>query len=416
MNRWSTSGLLSAILLVVSGQVLEGTPRIIPTPQHQAWDQQTVRFEKGSDSTRLVLAEGASAKERLAVDLIRSLDDPVFPPPTFLTGAAPQPVPGGIYLVDWSRDGALKTQADSVLEPADREILSDPAKAEQGYVLKVIPGDQPQVWLVGGSPQGVLYAAASLQQIMNRTGSAVLVPNGSIRDFPDFRYRGAADWLLFAEINRWAYDWGDGREAYVQRIKRKIDFCLRYKINLVFFDGYGWNREKFPGYSRMMRELNAYARARGIKLLFAGYGANYGRIVHPERNVGKVWYNRDHYPDGPIYSCFGENRPGRGIVGTCRGNDELNRLKAAEMADFVRSIEPGALYIHHEDRESVIPTRLSPDQLRTLGHLEKEMFSLPQKMAQRQPPHQRRRGRRRGPWLQRTPAGHSKRQECRLRL
>ena len=119
---------------------------------------------------------------------------------------------------------------------------------------------------------------------------------------------------------------------------------------MVFFDGYGWNREKFPGYSRMMRELNAYARARGIKLLFAGYGANYGRIVRPEHNVGKVWYNRDHYPDGPIYSCFGENRPGRGIVGTCRGNDELNRLKAAEMADFVRSVEPGALYIHHEDR------------------------------------------------------------------
>ena len=350
MYRLSTSGLLIAILLVISGQALEGTPRIIPTPQHQVWDQQTVRFEKGSDSTRLVLAEGASAKERLAADLIRSQDPSVFPPPTFLTGAAPQPVLGGIHLVDWSRNGILRKQADSFLEPADRELLSDPARAEQGYVLKVVPGNQPQVWLVGGSAQGVLYAAASLRQVMRRTGSAVLVPNGSIRDFPDFRYRAAADWLLLAEINRWAYDWGDGKEAYVQRLKRKIDFCLRYKINLVFFDGYGWNREKFPGYSRMMRELNGYARARGIKLLFAGYGANYGRIVRPERNVGKVWYNRDQYPDGTIYSCFGENRPGRGILGTCRGNQALNRLKAAEMADFVRSIEPGALYIHHEDR------------------------------------------------------------------
>ena len=179
MNRWSTSGLLSAILLVISGQALEGTPRIIPTPQHQAWDQQTVRFEKGSDSTRLVLAEGASAKERLAADMIRSRESGVFPPPTFLAGAAPQPVPGGIYLVDWRRDGALKTQADSVLEPADRDLLSDPAKAEQGYVLKVVPGNPPQVWLVGGSAQGVLYAAASLQQVMKRAGSAVLVPNGS---------------------------------------------------------------------------------------------------------------------------------------------------------------------------------------------------------------------------------------------
>ena len=350
MNRWITSGLLIAVLLVISGQTLYGTPRIIPTPQHQVWDQQTVRFEKGSDSTRLVLAEGASAKERLAAELIHSQGGSIFPPPTFLKGAAPEPIPGGIYLVDWSRDGILRKQADSLLEPADRDLLSDPARAEQGYVLKVVPGNQPQVWLVGGSAQGVLYAAASLQQVTRRTGSAVLVPNGSIRDFPDFRYRAAADWLLFAEINRWAYDWGDGKQAYVERIKRKIDFCLRYKINLVFFDGYGWNREKFPGYSRMMRQLNSYARARGIKLLFAGYGANYGSIVRPEHNVGKVWYNRDRYPDGTIYSCFGENRPGRGIVGTCRGNEALNRLKAAEMADFVRSVEPGALYIHHEDR------------------------------------------------------------------
>lgn len=350
MNRWSMSGLLSAILLVINAQALEGKPRIIPTPQHQVWGQETVRFEQGSNTSRLVLSEGASGKERLAADLIHSGNRLVFPPPTVLEGSGPPPAAGGIHLVNWSREGILRKQADSILEAADRDLLSDPDRAEQGYVVKVIPGDRPQVWLIGGSAQGVLYAAVSLLQVMKPETNAVSVPQGSLRDFPDFRYRAAADWLLFAEINRWAYDWGDGKQAYVQRIKRKIDFCLRYKINLVFFDGYGWNREKFPGYSRMMRKLNSYARARGIKLLFAGYGANYGSIVRPEHNVGKVWYNRDRYPDGTIYSCFGENRPGRGIVGTCRGNEALNRLKAAEMADFVRSVEPGALYIHHEDR------------------------------------------------------------------
>ncbi len=350
MNRWSMSGLLSAILLVINAQALEGKPRIIPTPQHQVWGQETVRFEQGSNTSRLVLAEGASGKERLAADLIHSENRLVFPPPTVLEGSGPPPTTGGIHLVNWSRDGILRKQADSILEAADRDLLSDPDRAEQGYVVKVIPGDRPQVWLIGGSAQGVLYAAVSLLQVMKPEMNAVSVPQGSLRDFPDFRYRAAADWLLFAEINRWAYDWGDGKQAYVQRIKRKIDFCLRYKINLVFFDGYGWNREKFPGYSRMMRKLNSYARARGIKLLFAGYGANYGSIVRPEHNVGKIWYNRDRYPDGTIYSCFGENRPGRGIVGTCRGNEALNRHKAAEMADFVRSVEPGALYIHHEDR------------------------------------------------------------------
>ena len=186
---------------------------------------------------------------------------------------------------------------------------------------------------------------------MKPTERGLSISQVQVRDFPDFRYRAAADWLLFAEINRWAYDWGDGKKAFVERIKRKLDFCLRYKINMVFFDDFGWNREKFPGYAQMMRKLNRYARARGIKLLFAGYGANYGkRGIRPERNIGRVWYNRDGYPDGNVYACFGEAGPGKGELGTCRGNEELNQLKAAEMADFVRSVEPGALYIHQEDR------------------------------------------------------------------
>jgi hypothetical protein len=36
-------------------------------------------------------------------------------------------------------------------------------------------------------------------------------------------------------------------------------------------------------------------------------------------------------------------------LGSCRSNDELNAQKAAELSEFVRAVEPGALYIHHED-------------------------------------------------------------------
>ena len=348
-RRWLT-GVLGSILLVLTGQALGGSSRIIPTPQHQTWGEQAIRLGEGSSSARLILMEGASAKVRLAADMIRSEARLVFPQPTFLKGVGRQPSSGGIYLLDWSRDDALRKRAEGIVEEAARHLLSDPARAEQGYVLKVLP-DRQQVWLIGGTAQGVLYAAASLLQIMKPTDGGISIPQVTLRDFPDFRYRGASDWLLVAEVNRWAYDWGDGKKAFVERIKRKLDFCLRYKINLVFFDGFGWNSEKFPGYSRMMRELNRYARERGIKLLFGGYGANYNPgAIHPERNIGRVWYNRDQYPHGKVYSCFGENRPGRGTLGTCRGNEELSQLKAAEMADFVRSVEPGALYIHQEDR------------------------------------------------------------------
>src|SRR5947208_2900037 len=37
------------------------------------------------------------------------------------------------------------------------------------------------------------------------------------------------------------------------------------------------------------------------------------------------------------------------ITGSCRGNEELNRLKAEELREFIRAVQPGAVYIHHED-------------------------------------------------------------------
>jgi len=30
------------------------------------------------------------------------------------------------------------------------------------------------------------------------------------------------------------YDWGDGRENMLERYREKIDFCMRFKINMPF--------------------------------------------------------------------------------------------------------------------------------------------------------------------------------------
>jgi hypothetical protein len=37
------------------------------------------------------------------------------------------------------------------------------------------------------------------------------------------------------------------------------------------------------------------------------------------------------------------------VLGSCRANEELNGQKAEELRQFVEAVEPGALYIHHED-------------------------------------------------------------------
>ncbi|MDA2930921.1 hypothetical protein MYX84_13420 [Acidobacteria bacterium AH-259-O06] len=78
-----------------------------------------------------------------------------------------------------------------------------------------------------------------------------------------------------------------------------------------------------------------------------------GPLYEEGAYLGKVFYNRESYPDGPVYSCMGFPEGRKGVdpsqTGSCRGNDQLNRLKAKELEKFVRAVEPGALYIHFED-------------------------------------------------------------------
>lgn len=237
----------------------------------------------------------------------------------------------------------------------DRQLLSGDAQG-QSYVLRVM---DDQSLLIAGQPQGILYGAMTLLQLVEEGFNGVSIPAVYIRDYPDFEYR-VADFLLNAEINRWSYDRGQGLEGFEAISKQKIDLCLKHKINMIVFDGFGWSLDqRFPEYPGLMRRMNAYARERGIGLFFGGYGASYdmayqkGPLYEGQRYLGKVFYNRETYPDGPIYSCMGFPGGKSGTdpsqMGSCRANDQLNRLKADELLQFVKAVEPGAVYIHHED-------------------------------------------------------------------
>ena len=350
--------LLTLIRVAVSAPTL--TTSVIPTPKYVRVLAEGLRVQsQKGDRVWFFLHHDASAKQNLAAEWLRegfselgmdsSLQEMAEVEESVSKGVR-------IYLIDWSRVSELKKKASRYLDSQDQEILADRLGSGQAYVLKAMPHERLLI-LAGSRPQGILYGAATLLDLLADPRQKGIIPSVHVRDYPDFKYRAAADWLLNAEINRWAYDWGDGRRSFLRRTKRKLDFCLRYKINMVFFDGFGWNSNKFPGYARMMRDLNGYARERGIKLVFGGYGANYQpALVQPQHNIGKIWHNRESYPDGEEYACFGEANPtyrmGRavgGFLGTCRGNVELNKLKASELQEFVRSVEPGALYIHHED-------------------------------------------------------------------
>lgn len=229
--------------------------------------------------------------------------------------------------------------------------LSRDARPE-AYRLEV--GAQ-SVEIVATEPEGLLRGAASLVQLLHVDGGIAYVPQITLIDWPNFRYRCASDWLLNVEANRWSYDWGDGRRACLARIKRKLDLCFAYKINQVWFDGFGWDLTRCPGYAELVRECAQYARRRGIKLTFAGYGGGYGTSYQQSEiyrcgYFGQTFINRRPYPEGSEYFCRGMDRIERSRrFGTCLSNEALGRAKLDEMKRFAAAVEPGFMYIHDID-------------------------------------------------------------------
>ncbi len=181
--------------------------------------------------------------------------------------------------------------------------------------------------------------------------------DGGGRDFrgePSFRLR-VADWLLNVEANRWAYERGDGEEATLARMRRKIDLAARLRLNVIWFDGFGWDPHRTPGYAQMVRGLARYARERGIRLAHAGYGGGYGfayqgSAIYSARYMGRSYENRRPWPEGEVYDCIGEpSYPTSRHHGTCLSNRQMQDAKLAELSEFVRECEPGMLYIHDID-------------------------------------------------------------------
>jgi len=226
--------------------------------------------------------------------------------------------------------------------PNDRRV--------EAYRLEV---GQRGVTIEALTEEGLLRGAATLLHLLGPEGASC--PCVEILDWPFFRFRCASDWLINVECNRWAYDWGDGVEATIARMERKLDMCFSYKINQVWFDGFGWSLDRTPHYARVVRHLSRYARQRGIRLTFAGYGGGYGTSYQKSELYrygyhGQVFENRRPYPDGEEYLCCGlPGYPDARRFGTCLSNAPLQEAKIAEMAAFVSAVEPGFLYVHDID-------------------------------------------------------------------
>ena len=244
-----------------------------------------------------------------------------------------------LVFATYSRETKNLKQVVGLLDEADRAVLSDPKRSEQGYVIR---SGNNRMAVVGGSAQGTLYGAVTVLQLLQVDRGNVSIPRVHVRDWPDFRYR-IAESPTFGEGRNnfdrgWCYDWGDGVDNYRERLKGIFDRCLRYKINMMCFtSGFDdpfskmWDGDEFP----LQKDLNRLAAERGVKLLIGGYGVG---------SNDPTMRNRRSYPAGEAYSCFFDPN-----LGNCRSNDALTKRIQDRIHDYVRKTEPRALYIHHED-------------------------------------------------------------------
>lgn len=235
----------------------------------------------------------------------------------------------------------------------DDDFFAERNAEEQGYILERNDGITV---ICAQSTQGAFYAMMTLLQMYGQAPETF-----KIYDRPNIRFRGIKN-TLWAETGVWSYDFGDGLENAVARIRQTMDQMARAKLNLMYYDGYGWRTERFLGYDETIHSLAEYGKKRGILLTTGGYGMSYGSAGHNNSYQGRVFRNRFPYPDGELYDCIGTYDPsidpdpnalkGRSY-GTCLSNKALADDKISEIRNFMQKTGVRVLKMHHMDADEI---------------------------------------------------------------
>jgi hypothetical protein len=346
--------LAVALLLCVAGWSLsamgqspgqpEGTlPLVIPHPQkiQTISREHLVLGENGTNRTETVLR----TKGDFFDEASKLIDDTLR-----RNGLAKRSQPPATSIVILTRPAMVSGPRQQDLPTLTEQQSAVLARSDQAYLILMRPRAPSRVWIVGASPLGAWYGATTLVQLMTAPGAGrVVLPHVEIEDYPDMPGRMCADWVLTWDWEINGYDWGDGLAAFVDRCKRKIDLCGRYKVNRVRFlggrisPGPDYMKDRYDKIRRFALELNRYARRRGVALQFSSssWGVDYYGWGLP---WAQPWVlNRESYPDGPVYACAG------GTGGVCLSNEALIDLVAKRQRQLVEDVEPGSIYLHHID-------------------------------------------------------------------
>lgn len=245
-------------------------PVIVPVPQEMK--SLNVTFSITSE-TKIILGKGCGAQEQFAVEEFN---------------AKIRELAG--YRLSVVQESTIQDFSNSILfgradlsmtisqHLADRGLIIKPEMQKEGYIIDL---QSTSAVVTANSPQGLLYAAMTLNQLIQKEDNRISLPGATIRDWPDMVIRGISD-----DISR-------GQVSTMNNFKEIIKFLARYKMNMyqlyledMFllrqYPTFGKNRGALS--AEQLKEIVDFARQYYVDVVpvYQSLGHNENMLLQPE--------------------------------------------------------------------------------------------------------------------------------------
>ena len=305
--------------MVIAENETYGTPGVLPTPKLMKVVDKRFVLNDNQKPVAFIVMDNDDRRTAIAA---QEINDRIT-----ALGGQPLPTVRGTESAAGPFSGmntiSLKVPGDDRSRDIPREIREAmdivSAKGEQGYAIRFLKkqGKNEAAFLAGVGWQGLLHAGSTFRLLIKKEGSTIFATEAQVTDWPDFKFRGLPVWPLPGSFDDF---------------KKYVDWALRYKFNRIYT--YTTGKKAPDGFNlptseerRYLKQINAYARDRGIKINYALTWAVASTYLEGNKDdlQGNVLFNDQYYS---------------------WSDDGLLRKRALEIAQFAKETEAESLHFH----------------------------------------------------------------------
>lgn len=318
-------GLIAA---VTAAQAAPATyEQMLPQPKQMNVGEARWSLEGGGGPAATIIVPPRQPKAAIGAEEINQrLAEMGAGPLPVIESDDPAALPGGgVAIVISKCYGSDLAQA--IINECDVRVSpQDPG--EQGYVIEFVTfRGQRVIFLCGSEPQGSLYAAVTLRHLLEGDADGVGAVRASVRDWPDFKWRGTGSLM---QMRKSLPVYGKTGDEMIDALKLHVDWMLRAKLNLLGDYLYGGEDAMAWAGADWVGRINAYARARGI----VGEEYNSTNVGYDERDAGDPRF------EGMMHT--------RNLYFTW-SDDELLHKRAREIGEVWNKLNLGVAVLHCPD-------------------------------------------------------------------